>query len=534
MPEYTANMAAAKEAVADLMNVDASDLSDDFIEAAIASGDLEAAINNDDEAMKRLQADLANRHIIEFGIDDSTLQTDLDGIGTTLQDFVDGSEYDVPIGTTLDDLGMTETFQALLNAGELTAEQLDQLLNDVHFDPEITEQEVQVTGKTESSQEGMVHLTWMGADGTPQEGDFPVSHYGNVQEGQTITIPVINGRGSKKIAPKVSSGGNSSGRSSGGGGGGGGKAKKKRTEEADKNKRDPFIEIKNAIDRQTASLEKQKELDNELYGTNKIKNLDRMIKSHQKLAELYQEEAKIQREQIEIQKNQDIDEYGNLTVKGLAGKVGMTIEYNEAGDIVNGKAIQDALYAKYAAAYDEETYHSDEDDYSSYTENTKYWKDLYDKWVSGEKDFGDMLDNLDDINSNIRSTVDSMQETNNAIVEELHGMLEEWRKLSIEQHEFNQKMKEFDNGASLDNMFAPAAEAGKKIFDDIINWNGKDQNGNSVSMSLSAFNENKAAIDATNKKIEEEIKNLMADFYAGGKLFEDFEASRPDANGNYD
>ena len=73
------------------------------------------------------------------------------------------------------------------------------------------------------------------------------------------------------------------------------------------------------------------------------------------------EKAKIQREQIEMQKNQDTDEYGNLTVKGLAGKVGMTIEYNEAGDIINGKAIQDALYAKYAAAYDEETYHSDEE-----------------------------------------------------------------------------------------------------------------------------------------------------------------------------
>lgn len=60
-----------------------------------------------------------------------------------------------------------------------------------------------------------------------------------------------------------------------------------------------------------------------------------------------------------------------MTVKGLAEKVGMTVEYNEDDDITNGKQIQEALYNAYKQAYDEETEHSDEDDYSAYTEEAE-------------------------------------------------------------------------------------------------------------------------------------------------------------------
>lgn len=437
----------------------------------------------------------------------------------------------------------TENYEQWVNslnqmaaATGMSAAEMNSFLNTIGVHAEVEEDYVTMTKKvphttTHHTVQNMTtgsngesswdEVEWTETKYSEETGEFPVA---SIKTGEGTGGITFTGNGSVGSSNKSSGNG-------GGGGGGGGKAKKKRTEKADKNKRDPFIEIKNAIERQTSELEKQEELDSELYGTNKIKNLDRMIKSHQKLAELYQEEAKIQREQIEMQKNQDTDEYGNLTVKGLAGKVGITVEYNEAGDIINGKAIQDALYAKYVAAYDEETYHSDEDDYSSYTENTKYWKDLYDQWVSGEKDFGDMLDNLDDINSNIRSTVDSMQETNNSIIEELHSMLEEWRKLSIEQHEFNQKMKEFDNGASLDNMFAPAAEAGKKIFDDIINWNGTgiDKDGNKVSISTQDIDS-----ISSNMKVLQGIDEMMKTFFEGGELLDSFKAERPDENGNYD
>lgn len=53
-------------------------------------------------------------------------------------------------------------------------------------------------------------------------------------------------------------------------------------------------------------------------------------------------------------------------------------------------------------------------------------------------------------------------------------------------------------------------------------------------MDTATFNANKEAIDAANDSIEKETKDLMAPFYAGGKLFDNFKAEKPDANGNYD
>ena len=49
----------------------------------------------------------------------------------------------------------------------------------------------------------------------------------------------------------------------------------------------------------------------------------------------------------------------------------MVVEYNVDGDIVNGAEIQKALQEAYENAYNIETEHSDEDDYSEYTEETE-------------------------------------------------------------------------------------------------------------------------------------------------------------------
>jgi hypothetical protein len=47
-------------------------------------------------------------------------------------------EFDkIEIGTSLDEVGMTDEFQKLLDAGAITAEELDKNLNDISFDPDI-------------------------------------------------------------------------------------------------------------------------------------------------------------------------------------------------------------------------------------------------------------------------------------------------------------------------------------------------------------------------------------------------------------
>ena len=129
--------------------------------------------------------------------------------GKELNDLIDNLDLDeIKIGATLDEVGLTNAFQALLDAGLLTAEQVNQALETIGFEPQID---------------------WVEADG----GSWDEMHTKYTVNGQTysadsvtesngkVMIPVINGEGST-YKGGANSTVNASNRKGGGGGGGGG------------------------------------------------------------------------------------------------------------------------------------------------------------------------------------------------------------------------------------------------------------------------------------------------------------------------
>lgn len=159
MPEYTSSMKEAKTATADLLNVDASDLSDDFIEAAIASGDLEAAMNGSDEAMIRLRQNLLESTIGKLNIDTTDVDNSLASVGTSLDELTSES-YQVAVGTSLDDSGMYEDLQGLVYLTSETAEQANDILSSIGYDPDVTMEHVTVTGTTGDAGDGTIEYSY--------------------------------------------------------------------------------------------------------------------------------------------------------------------------------------------------------------------------------------------------------------------------------------------------------------------------------------------------------------------------------------
>lgn len=225
MPEYTSSMKEAKTATANLLNVDASDLSDDFIEAAIASGDLEAAMNGSDEAMIRLRQNLLESTIGKLNIDTTDVDNGLASVGTSLSELT-AESYQVAVGTSLDDSGMYEDLQGLVFLTSETAEQANDILSSIGYDPHVTMETVTVTGTTGSSGDGTIEYSYPDPDDPENTltGTLPWKADTDISSGQQIQVPIINGKETKKVAPNISSMGG--GKSGGGGGGGGGGSKK--------------------------------------------------------------------------------------------------------------------------------------------------------------------------------------------------------------------------------------------------------------------------------------------------------------------
>ena len=136
--------------------------------------------------------------------------------GQKIQNWLDNVDLDedITFGATLDTTGMDTAFQALMDAGLLTADQVNQALESIGFEPQVDWIEADMSTLNE-------------ADSTVKDFDGNVHSTKSIQEinGKTM-IPVINGKGTtykggaKSAMPSTTTSGGSKG---GGGGGGGGK-----------------------------------------------------------------------------------------------------------------------------------------------------------------------------------------------------------------------------------------------------------------------------------------------------------------------
>lgn len=214
-PEAAAAFNNLKKSTEKMLNV-SGELSDEFFNNVENMEDLKKAANGDMEAVERLQKAAAKDILFGVDFDENSLKHEEETLLKMLNDF---NPDDIKIGTTLDDSGMTEAFNALITSGEMTAEQVSAALESIGFEPELSYEEMSLGDAAKASTTGYVEVV---SDlGPPVKTQrIPLSSVSTANADQTVKIPVINGKSTKFRGSPKSSVNSSNKKASGGGGGG--------------------------------------------------------------------------------------------------------------------------------------------------------------------------------------------------------------------------------------------------------------------------------------------------------------------------
>ena len=487
-----------QDAYGDLLDIDGSQLSDSFLQNVENAELLQKAIGGEEEAynqlMKNAQTDMEQGFKVKVDLDSTDFYEKKAIVEANLANW-DGHE--IKMGASVDDDKFLQALSDMVNAAGMTADEATDYLSSMSVD-------AQVESDTQDIQEnvatnlvpttGVTTVPYVvpasSPDGLPTiaQASFPSVTYTTEPVMQTKKV---TGTGLKVTSATKTSGGGVkfTNRSGGGGGGGGGSKKAAKPKKAEKGKWDPFKPIENKISRLTAKQDVLSEYDDELYGSKKVKNLEKLKKSYEEYLKLKQQEVDLAKEQIEIQKNQAEDEYGNKTIRGYADMVGIELQYDIDGNIINAKDIYDAFVAAYNDAVDTYNEHKDDEDTTEFDDALSDAKDNMDKAKEAWENYQDLLDKQEGYEKEIREGVDNIQDTNDKIFDTLSDMLNEWINAIKDSREFNQKVFEFlNNGANLSTRFTPAIESASGTIKDLIgvtakmtDWNGKTKTFSNIT-----------------------------------------------------
>ena len=216
-PEAAAAFNNLKKSTEKMLNV-SGELSDEFFNNVENMEDLKKAANGDMEAIERLQKAAAKDILFGVDFDENSLKHEEETLLKMLNDF---NPDDIKIGTTLDDSGMTEAFNALIKSSQITAEEASKALESIGYEPEITYETVTVdnNAKQRIKSEGGYYLP----DGSFKK--VSTDEEVNALTNSTVRLPVINGKSTKFRGSPRSSVNSSNKNSSKGSGSGGGSSK---------------------------------------------------------------------------------------------------------------------------------------------------------------------------------------------------------------------------------------------------------------------------------------------------------------------
>lgn len=331
--DYISTLAKVESAFKDITGVDVSNLSDVFLQSADTLTLMQQAAEGDADAIVALQQ-LAAQDIL-LHLDTDSLTEEASTAYSTISDWL-ASNPDLEVGMSLDDAGMYQAFQDLLDSGAMTVDQMNDLLSGIGYDPVIEYEEVDSKSFDRSKQTGYI----IGSNGQYVKIDANT----DLEAGQKIYIPKIN---SKKTsvkappAPKASSSQSSSGRGS-----------SSKPEKMDYTKKSDVVErykeVNDQLDNVADSMSKVQNIADTLWGKDHAKNLKEQNKLLDEQIALLDEEY----EEALAYKEQDAK-----AVKEAAEALGLSAVVDmDEGRITNIESIQEQYYNQLHAA--EEYYNS--------------------------------------------------------------------------------------------------------------------------------------------------------------------------------
>ena len=330
------------------------------------------AMEGDVAAMQQLQDLAGEQLLIDANVDLS------DGsLGDQVNDWIGSQEFnDLQIGATLDDSGMTSVFQQMLNNGQLTVDELNNVLNGIGFDPQVD----YVTVPMENAVLDKDTNTYTATYEDPVTGEqvtkqISAENVTQAEGGGAIQIPVINGEGTTKISTPKSLAQSALGGSGGNGGGGGNKSKKEHKKKSDEIERyHTTNKQKEQNKRKQDSASAKKDF---AYGRDKLQYLDEEIAAFEEGIELQEQY------QAAVQKNLETD-WNAIEHFGFTK--------DKDGIITNWEEIMEQELAKYNAAVDAYNKNGNEKAFEAAEKRYEEFKELVEQYEETEQLLDEAVD----------------------------------------------------------------------------------------------------------------------------------------------
>lgn len=306
------------EAYGDLLDIDGSQLSADFLKNSNNLQLLEDAINGVDGAYEQLQQAAQKDLNIQLNLDDNIINQ-FDEIENRIANVPEG----IDIGAYLDDADFLDELSNLVNAAGMTADEATAYLSSMGIDAEVEEVPAQTTSvpvtedfwvppeyqpytiDTGGEMAGKGSFTglhmiraghWQPVQSSHEEESAPSSF--------SLRVTSANKSSGGNIKHSRSAPANSGGGGKGGGGGGGGSAPKAaKTQKSEPKKVDRYKEITDTIDDLTKSLEKTNTVSDRLWGKDRLSSMQKANDILKKQADAYREKARQAEAFLKVDRN---------------------------------------------------------------------------------------------------------------------------------------------------------------------------------------------------------------------------------------
>ena len=438
-PEYSSALTSLRSNMKNMLGITA-DLSEKFLTDTKNMELMAKAAKGDVKAIEALRKEAAKAILFSPQID----FTGFEEQENILNDLINQDFSEIPIGAQLDD-SYIDAFNELIDAGVITADEVNQALEAIGYEPQIEYEDIEVNGNNKQRIVANGGFNQLQPDGTtkwvPIENETKLDAYA----GSTVQVPVINGKGQKKLGGATFKGATSKTVSPSTSSGSGGAKKDTKTW------KNPYDKFYNTTEKINELLRDRNNLEREydrLLSRNST-TVEQLNKNLEKQLKNLEEQIKSQKVLISGKREQLINA-ANATMEVAEGRaVSFQQQYQEAGGIgdISQYAYYDENLGQIVINWDKLEALQEEDAEQGEA------VEAYISYLEGiASEFEDAQDALLDIE-------DSITEIINQQLEERVNFIEAMRDLLVEQYQ-----KRIDELSSLNDTIN---DSNQKILDGI-------------------------------------------------------------------
>lgn len=487
--EYVKALAEVKEATEDILG---TEVSNDFVKTHLK--DIQNLVNGNVDALDKLRIEAAKDIVahLTVDVDDTEIANDL----AVIQNYIDNfSNQDLIIGSKLDDTEFINAMNHMLQEGQITANEANQILSSIGYQPSIGTTKVP---KTE------VHHYTRTNDDTGETTRYTETDTFDLE------VPIINAdktvyKGSGRQAVSYNNNAKKGKTGNKKSGGGGSKAKEPDKMDPLEKEIDRYHDVNVQLELISNDLDKLEKQKDKLFGKDLITNLNKRLK-------LLDKQIDTTNEKIKIAKGETQELQNALRDKGIS--------FNSDGTITNYAAAYasqlnyvNSLIAKYNSMSAEaqegfkDTVEQAKEDFDKFVENL----DRYDDLITSE---------IPDLEADIQDAVDEKIDLQ---IEKFDMEIELRLDLAEAERDWNEFKKKIIDGIEDDDILGNAmarlvdfssyykedntgiVQALRKQVDNTLaELNAMDTNGWS-----NVYGDNRtAALDDLKKYYEELMSNL--------------------------